>query len=261
MTLDRCNAERRTAAITADARMLVTDGKRFAIDGDRLARVPAIAADNPIFLGREDGTPLFVAPSSEIAETMLDFRGGAAVLPPEEVALLAYAHHLLQWSSRTRFCTACGTTLDVRNGGHVRVCAGCDAEHFPRIEPVVMIMATHRDRILLGRHHAFTHAWSTLAGFVEPGETIEDAAVRELHEETGVVARQEDLRYFGSQAWPLPSSLLMAFAVEVDSDEITIDAAELIEARFFAREELAEIRVAGPISLAGRMIAAFRNVP
>ena len=87
----------------------------------------------------------------------------------------------------------------------------------------------------------------------------EDAAVRELREETGVVARREDLRYFGSQAWPLPSSLLMAFEVEVESDAITIDPEELIEARFFAPEDLNAIRVAGPISLAGRMIAAFRS--
>jgi len=259
MSFDRCGSERANAAITADARMLVTDGKRFAVDGERLARIPAIAADEAIFLGRDDGTPLFVARSNESTETMLDFRGAAAALPPDEVALLAYAQHLLQWSERTRFCTRCGNALDVRNGGHVRFCASCDAEHFPRIDPVVMIAATHRDRLLLGRHHAFPHAWSTLAGFVEAGETIEDAAVRELHEETGVVARREDLRYFGSQAWPLPSSLLMAFTVEVASDQITIDATELIEARFFAREELEGIRVAGPISLAGRMIAAFRS--
>lgn len=239
--------------------MLVTDGKAFGVVGERLARVEMAAAEDAIFLGRDAGTPLYVALSTDSAEMMLDFRGAAAILPPDEVALLAYAHHILQWSARTRFCTSCGTALGVRNAGHVRVCGVCNAEHFPRIDPVVMIMATHRGRILLGRHHAFPHAWSTLAGFVEAGETIEDAAVRELREETGVVARREDLRYFGSQAWPLPSSLLMAFEVEVDSDAITIDPAELIEARFFAPDELDAIRVAGPISLAGRMIAAFRS--
>ncbi|HEX2834629.1 MAG TPA: NAD(+) diphosphatase [Thermoanaerobaculia bacterium] len=206
-----------------------------------------------LFLGRVDGAPLFVA-----LQASFDYRAALHALDAGDLAVVATAHHMLQWSRRTRFCSACGTEVTTKNGGWIRVCAPCNVEHFPRLDPVVMVRATHRGRILLARHHAYKQAWSTLAGFVEPGETIEEAAVRELYEETGVVARVEELRYFGSQAWPLPSSLLMAFTVEVADAKITIDESEIIEARFFSKEELEHATVSSTVSLSGRMIADFR---
>lgn len=203
-----------------------------------------------VFLGRVEGAPVFVTP-----ETSFDYRAALHALGASGLEIVATAHHMLQWSRRTQFCSACGARVSARNGGWVRTCDGCGIEHFPRIEPVVMVRATHRGRILLARHHAYKQAWSTLAGFVEPGERLEDAAVRELAEETGVVARAADLVYFGSQTWPLPASLLMAFTVEVESDAITIDESEILEAGFFTREELQSIQVSSTASLSGQMIA------
>jgi NAD+ diphosphatase len=218
-----------------------------------LIGVPA-DMDDAIFLGRVDGAPFFVA-----LQATFDYRAAMHALSAEDLTVVATAHHMLQWSRRTRFCSACGHEVTTKNGGWVRVCTNCSAEHFPRIDPVVMIRATHRGRILLARHHAYKQAWSTLAGFVEPGEMIEEAAVRELYEETGVVARIEDLHYFGSQAWPLPSSLLMAFSVEVANAKITIDETEIMEARFFSRDELEHATVSSTVSLSGRLIADFRE--
>jgi NAD+ diphosphatase len=122
-----------------------------------------------------------------------------------------------------------------------------------------MMMVTHRDRLLLAQHKGrATKFWSTLAGFVEPGESLEDAVRRELFEETGLVARE--LRYFGSQPWPLPASLMIGFMIEVDSDAITIDENEIAEARWFSREELddAAVTLSSPISLSRWMIESWR---
>jgi NAD+ diphosphatase len=245
---DRSSSER------AEARVLLRHPRARLLAGVHdsalvFDRVPEDVQD-AILLGRDDDGPLFVSPG-----TTFEYRAALQVLGPEELPVLATAHHMLQWSARTRFCSSCGFPVDVTNGGWVRVCSECRMEHFPRIEPVVMVRATHRGRILLARHHANTKSWSTLAGFVEPGEPLEEAAVRELAEETGLVARAADLRYFGSQSWPLPASLLMAFTVEVESDAITIDETEILEARFFSREEIAEITVSSKASLSGQMIA------
>lgn len=250
--LDRSSHER------ADAAKLLRHPRARVLIGVHEAEldlidVPADMHD-AIFLGRIDKAPLFVA-----LQATFNYRAAMHALAPDDLGVVATAHHLLEWSRRTRFCSACGTEVQAKNGGWVRVCPKCNAEHFPRIDPVVMIRATHRGRILLARHHAYKQAWSTLAGFVEPGETIEQAAVRELYEETGVVARTTDLQYFGSQAWPLPSSLLMAFSVEVDNAKITIDESEIIEARFFSHEELVDVTLSSTASLSGRLIADFRG--
>ena len=257
MTFDRCSGERNSSLADlsgeAGAEAIVCDGTRFGIDGARLARVPA--RESTLFLGRNGGAPLFLEHGE--SPSMLDFRGAAAILPPDEMALLSYAQGMLNWAKRTKFCSACGTALEPRQAGYSRKCPNCELEIFPRIDPAVMILATHRDRILLARHHGYSHAWSTLAGFVEPGETLEQAVARELLEETGLVAAS--IRYYGSQPWPLPSSLMIGFEVEPESDAIAIDPAELLEARWFAREELETITTSAQISLSGQMIAAWRS--
>jgi len=255
MNFDRCSTERATslAELLAEtgAIAILTDGTRFAIEGAALARLPA--HESTLFLGRNLGAPLFL----EIGEsaTMLDFRGAAAILPPDEIALLSYAQGMLNWAKRTKFCSACGNALEARQAGYSRYCPACELEVFPRIDPAVMILATHNDRILLARHHGFPHAWSTLAGFVEPGETLEHAVARELREETGSIASH--IRYYGSQPWPLPSSLMIGFEVEAESDAIAIDPSELIEARWFTRSELSPIVTSSKISLSGQMIGAW----
>lgn len=256
MAFDRCSGERATdlAALLAEenARAILTDGARFAVEGTRLARVAAIEC--PLFLGRDDGVPLFLATGE--SDHMLDFRGAAAILEPEEVALLSYAQGMLTWSDRTRFCSSCGNELATRNAGYSRACPACGLEVFPRLDPAVMILATHEGRLLLARHHGRGAGfWSTLAGFVEPGETLEQAVARELFEETYLSAKS--IRYFGSQGWPLPASLMIGFEVEVVDDELNIDPAELLEARWFGREEIAEVTTSTSISLSGQMIAAW----
>jgi NAD+ diphosphatase len=250
--LDRSSSERPEAlALLRHPRALLLT----AVDEGELVRI-AIPddVDDAIFLGRVDDAPLFVS-----LQASFDYRAALHVVREEELPIVATAHHMLQWSRRTRFCSVCGSEVTTKNGGWVRVCTSCNTEHFPRIDPVVMVRATNRGRILLARHHAYKQAWSTLAGFVEPGETFEDAAVRELFEETGIVAKVDGLRYFGAQAWPLPASLLVAFTVEVDNDAITIDETEIMEARFFSAEELSEITVSSTVSLSGKMIADFRE--
>jgi NADH pyrophosphatase NudC (nudix superfamily) len=257
MAFDRCSAERTTPVpdLLAEpgALALVTDGTRFGVAGSRLLRVPA-TFDCSLFLGRENGVALFLHVETE--GDLLDFRAAAAVLEPEDVALLAYAQGMLTWAARTRFCSACGTALESRSAGYSRACPNCGLEFFPRLDPAVMILATHRDRLLLARHQGRGSAfWSTLAGFVEPGETLEQAVARELYEETGLVAAT--IRYHGSQPWPLPASLMIGFEVETESDDIRIDPTELIEARFFERDEIAGVTTSSKISLSGQMIASF----
>lgn len=256
MTFHRASAERNEPVDFAGAKMLVLDAERFGVDGTKLLRVPYSGGD-AILLGREDGVALFAGPHSE-SETMLDFRAALAALEPDEVSLLSYARGMMQWAARTRFCSACGGELEVRRAGHMRFCGGCNAEHYPRLDPAVMMLVTHRDRLLLARHLGRgAKFWSTLAGFVEPGETLEQAAARELHEETGLVAKS--MRYFGSQPWPLPASLMIGFVIEVEDDTLTIDTSELAEARWVTREELAELTTSSTISLSGQMIAAWRE--
>lgn len=206
-----------------------------------------------IYLGRRDGMPLYVN-----GDTTFDFRSAAGALAANDVSLLAYAQGMVEWTRRTRFCPASGHALEVRQGGHVRFCPVCEIEIYPRTDPAVMMMVTCGDKLLLAQHKGRSHAfWSTLAGFVEPGESLEEAARRELFEETGLIAKS--LRYFGSQSWPLPASLMVGFVIEVESDELTIDESELADARWYSREELDTLQLSGPISLSRWMIESWRK--
>ncbi len=246
-------AHERSSPPRENARSLVVDGDRFGVEGDRLITVDG---HGDLYLGRLDDAPLYLSDGQ--SETMLDFRAAAAALHPDHVGLLAYAKGMLEWTRRTRFCSACGNALDVRQGGHVRVCTQCTHEIYPRTDPAVMMMVTHRGRLLLAQHKGrASKFWSTLAGFVEPGESLEEAVRRELFEETGLTANE--LRYFGSQPWPLPASLMIGFTIEAADDAVTIDESELAEARWFAREELDAVTLSPPISLSRWMIESWRT--
>jgi NAD+ diphosphatase len=156
----------------------------------------------------------------------------------EHLAPLAEAKALLHWHARRHFCSNCGNSTEIVQAGWRRDCTRCKAQHFPRTDPVVIMLAVNGDRCLLGRQSRFVPGmWSCLAGFVEPGETIEEAARRETLEEAGI--RCGTVRYFASQPWPFPSSLMIGCHAEAVSHDIVVDHDELEDARWFSRDEAA----------------------
>ena len=175
------------------------------------------------------------------ADAAVDIRGLFTGLDPQEAATLAYARGMLHWARNQRFCGACGGATVSEQAGHVRRCGACRKMHFPRIEPAVIMLveAPDRERCLLARHRGAA-AYSTLAGFLEIGESLEDAVRRELVEEAGV--RVGEVVYQASQAWPFPSGLMVGFRALADTETIAVDHDELDEARWFTR---AEVRALG----------------
>ena len=157
---------------------------------------------------------------------------------PDHLAPLAEAKALLAWHARHRFCANCGAPTNVSQAGWKRECPSCKVEHFPRTDPVVIMLAIDGDRCLLGRAGRFVaNMWSCLAGFVEPGESIEEAARRETLEEAGIICGS--VKYFASQPWPFPMSLMIGCHAQATSTEITVDREELEDARWFTRDEVA----------------------
>jgi NAD+ diphosphatase len=167
-----------------------------------------------------------------------DLRQVAGLLPPGEASILAHARGLMHWRTRHRFCGACGAPCSPRSAGHAMVCTGCNTQHFPRTDPAVIMLVVRGGHCLLGHSHRFpnTRMYSTLAGFVEPGESFEEAVRREVKEEAGIEVG--DVAYHSSQPWPFPSSIMIGFHAEGLSEEIRIDPEELKDARWFSREEV-----------------------
>jgi len=188
-----------------------------------------------------------------------DLRMAGGLLPAEEAEVLAYARGMLYWHRRHRYCGSCGRRTKPREGGHMRECVDENLKHFPRTDPAVMVLVSHGERCALARQHGWPEGmFSVVAGFVEPGESTEDAAVREVKEELGL--RIDALRYFRSQPWPFPSSLMIGFFAETNDESLVIDATELEEARWVTRADLREPRgffYPPPYSLAHHMIRAF----
>ena len=146
---------------------------------------------------------------------------------------------MIDWHARHRHCARCGEPTRIAKGGWQRNCDACQAEHFPRVDPVTIMLVQHEDNLLLGRQPRFPAGnFSALAGFVEPGETIEEAVAREVFEEAGV--RVRDVTYVMSQPWPFPSSLMIGCLAHADDQALTIDANELDDARWFTRAEVEE---------------------
>jgi NAD+ diphosphatase len=170
----------------------------------------------------------------------IDVRTLAPLIAGPEAAILAEARSVIDWHARHRFCAQCGTPSVVAAGGWTRHCPACKAHHFPRVDPVVIMLAVKGESALLGRGRRRPGArFSCLAGFMEPGETLEDAVRREVREESGI--RCGRVRYLASQPWPFPSTLMMGFLTEALSEEITVDPEELLEARWFDREEIRDM--------------------
>lgn len=198
----------------------------------------------------------------------IDVRSAAALVAHEDAAILAQARALIDWHQRHGFCAQCGQPTAIAEAGYSRQCtsAACGASHFPRTDPVVIMLAVRRDpatgqdMVLLGRQSRFPPGmFSALAGFMEPGESIEEAVRREIMEESGITCGP--VRYLASQHWPFPSSLMIGCVAEATSTTITVDPTELEEARWFSRDEIAAMlaastdleanpRLSPPISLA-----------
>jgi NAD+ diphosphatase len=204
-----------------------------------------------IFLGFIDSAPRFaLALDPAVVETLkaqadflvIDLRSIAVqgLVDADHLSPMAEGKALLNWHMRHRFCSNCGAATNVVEGGWRRDCPACRAQHFPRTDPVVIMLPVKGERCLLGRSHRFQAAlWSCLAGFVEPGETIEDAVRRETREEAGIVCGR--VSYFRSQPWPFPTSLMIGCHAEALTEELIIDRAELDDARWFDREEVAQM--------------------
>ncbi|HXV59839.1 MAG TPA: NAD(+) diphosphatase, partial [Vicinamibacteria bacterium] len=194
----------------------------------------------------------------DAGHSVMSLREAAPLLPREEGALLAYASAMTNWHRRHHFCGTCGSPATSSEGGHVRNCSNsaCRQIHFPRTDPAVIMLVTDGERCLLGRQSAWPErVYSTLAGFVEPGESLEEAVMREVREETGIDVAE--VRYHSSQPWPFPSSIMLGFVARARTLEVKLGDAELQDARWFGREELLErrgVQLPSPISIARRLI-------
>ncbi len=263
--LDRVDHLRENAeAIAAfagdpEARLLLLDGLDPLLDDSHRLRRTLLAdapTETPLaLLGLIDEKPLFVAltaiePGNRMSMALRDLLG---LIPAGEAATYAAARSLVDWHSRHRFCAQCGQPTESERAGWSRRCSGCGTQHFPRTDPVVIMLAEHDGRVLLGRQPIFPAGFfSALAGFIELGESIEDAVIRELYEEAGV--RAHSVRYVASQPWPFPSSLMIGAIAKVDGPEINLDTNELEAAIWVTREE---VRAA----LAGEPGAPFATPP
>ncbi|MGB8813533.1 MAG: NAD(+) diphosphatase [Paracoccaceae bacterium] len=246
-------------------------GKPLIVDGSSLGWVkadsPVLAgAASPIFLGLDDGVARFAVDTSHWspeagAEAVVagffdpseqrhpalpanysfgELRGVMTRLSARDAELVATAKAVLHWHKSHGFCAACGAASTMTNAGWQRSCAACGAHHFPRTDPVVIMLVLHGNRLLLGRSHGWPEGmYSTLAGFVEPGETLEAAVRREVLEETGVSIGS--VRYLASQPWPFPASLMIGCVAEATSDIITVDPAELDDALWITREDMVSV--------------------
>lgn len=215
------------------------------------------AAD--VFGERAEGNPPSGGPFDGAGE-FLDLRGVGAMLGQREGSLLAYARALLTWSRGHRFCGVCGSPARPGQGGHVRRCSSeaCGTENFPRTDPAIIVLVTDGDRCLLGRKDIWPEGvYSTLAGFVEPGESLSEAVVREVREESGIEVGA--VRYRSSQPWPFPASLMLGFRAERTGGELSVARQELADARWFERTDFARrretgLRLPGRVSISRRLI-------
>jgi NAD+ diphosphatase len=196
-----------------------------------------------ILLGMADGAPLFAVDLDTLpvpTGRIVSLRDAGAMLPQAEGGLAAYAVALLNWHRRHRYCANCGHTTDVVEGGNSRTCPNCGASHFPRTDPVVIMLVEHDGNLLLGRRAGWPgRRYSVLAGFVAPGESAEEAVVREVREESGIDVF--DPRFVASQPWPFPASLMLGFTARSDGGSPAARDGELEEVRWFSREEVREM--------------------
>lgn len=196
-----------------------------------------------VYLGLRDGSPLFVAVPDDgdlrQAVTMRQAMMELMKLPPAELALFGGARSIADWHARHRFCAQCGGPTQIAKGGWQRSCSTCEAQHFPRVDPVAIMLVEHEGSLLVGRGRGWPErSYSALAGFIEPGESVEEAVRREVWEEVGV--RIRNVSYIASQPWPFPSQLMIGCHAFAEGRDLTIDETEIEDARWFTRAEVAD---------------------
>ena len=238
------------------ARLLALDGLLPGLDeGGRLAWTSLAGADpaaDLVFLGLDEGKACFAAVPAQ-GDSAPRLANPAlwqimASLNAEDLALYGGARSLVDWHARHRFCAQCGHATELAKGGWQRNCAGCGAQHFPRTDPVTIMLVEQGGKLLLGSGKGWgERRYSALAGFVEPGESIEEGVAREVLEEVGVTVLPQNVRYIASQPWPFPSQLMIGCHAQAETADLTIDTTELADARWFTREEVtASMRGEGP---------------
>ena len=293
--LDRASDRRAKPAWVADRlagpdslAVAIWNGKPFVEDakaggGVQIAYLPADmarqlsgGAERLLFLGLWQEIAVFavdIEDATDPADGPLqglgrfeDLRGIALTLPASDAGILATAKSMFEWRRKHLFCAACGSPSQVAEAGWKRICPACKAEHFPRTDPVVIMLAAKGERCLLGRQAFWPkHMYSALAGFLEPGETIEEACARELFEEAAL--RTRSVRYHSTQPWPWPSSLMIGLIAEVDNDDAVADQAELEEVRWFTRTEaramlrgeIADAKAPPSMAIAHQIIKAWAD--
>jgi len=265
--LDRADEWRGDAAALAgrwaNARVLVLDADgqahgsgdpevlRFPVGADLSTDLPAEA----VFLGKgDDGGAWFALPAlarPEVPVEAIDLRTAATTWPAFEASVFAQARALLHWRERNRFCGGCGAALEARRGGHMLFCPGCAIEHYPRTDPAIIVAVSDGERLLLGRQASWPEGrWSVLAGFLEPGESLEQAVAREVLEEAGVRIRAA--HYAASQPWPFPSALMVGFRADADPQAARAGD-ELEAAKWFSAPELRELTASGAMQISPRL--------
>ena len=241
-------------------RIVAASASGVLVDGDRPRLLSAAELPDgaqTVLLGVDgDDRAVFAAdPGEELAGERRGLRDLAAVVSQAEGGLLAHAVAMLNWHRRHRFCANCGAPTEPREAGHIRSCPVCGAEHHPRTDPVVIMLVADGDRAMLGRQASWPAGrYSALAGFVEPGESLEEAVAREVREESGVVVT--DIEYRSSQPWPFPTSLMLGFRARWADGEPGVRDGELEDVRWCTRDEL----VSGAVLLPPREAIARRLI-
>ncbi len=239
---------------------MVADKNGVLVDGDRPRLVAADELPGGlelVLLGVDgDGRAIFAAdPGEAVPGERRGLRELAPVISQADGGMIAHAVALLNWHRRHRFCANCGARSESREAGHIRQCPACGTDHHPRTDPVVIMLVCDGDRAVLGRQaHWPAGRYSALAGFVEPGESLEEAVAREVREECG--ARVTDVRYRSSQPWPFPTSLMLGFHARWTAGEPAVGDGELEDVRWFTRDEIAGggVRLPPPEAIARRLI-------
>jgi NAD+ diphosphatase len=256
----------------SSTRVLPLAGTRFPVTEDRTALAWRATDDVPdglvLFLGVQGGVAHFAVQLEDAAaeDDWTVLRGALQTLNREDAGLAVHAVAIAEWHRSHRFCPRCGGELVSGAAGHVLTCASCGKQQFPRTDPAVIMLVTDGDRALLGRQEAWPQGrYSTLAGFVEPGESLEDAVRREVAEEVGV--RVGKVTYFGNQPWPFPASLMVGFFARAETTEIAVDADEIEAARWFTRDQMraeaedGTLELPGGISISRSLVEAWYGGP